>query len=66
LRLKTAYAERLETLLHERLNKIDELNGQLQQSREQVRRLGLENEILAAMLAAPRLDAAMLAQKLDQ
>jgi chromosome segregation ATPase len=34
---------RLELLLHERLTKIDELNGKLQQSREQVRRLGLEN-----------------------
>jgi predicted RNase H-like nuclease (RuvC/YqgF family) len=44
---------RLELLLHERLNKIDELNGKLEQSREQVRRLGLENELLAAMVAAP-------------
>jgi regulator of replication initiation timing len=45
----------LELLLQERLNKIDELNGKLQQSREQVRRLGLENEPLVAMIAAPEL-----------
>jgi predicted nucleic acid-binding Zn-ribbon protein len=54
---------RLELLLHERLTKIDELNGKLQQSREQVRRLGLENEILTLMIAAPPLDPAMLAPK---
>jgi predicted RNase H-like nuclease (RuvC/YqgF family) len=54
---------RLELLLHERLTKIDELNAKLEQSREQVRRLGLENEILTAMIAAPPLYASMLAAK---
>ena len=55
---------RLELLLHERLTKIDELNAKLNQSREQVRRLGLENEILTAMIAAPpQVDGAMLAPK---
>jgi septal ring factor EnvC (AmiA/AmiB activator) len=47
------HAQRLEVLLCSRLQTIDELNGKLEQSRQQVRRLGLENEILAAMIAAP-------------
>jgi hypothetical protein len=37
----------LEFLLHQRSERIDELNGKLEQSREQIRRLGLENELLA-------------------
>ena len=32
LRLKTVYAERLEYLLHERSERIDELNGKLEQA----------------------------------
>jgi regulator of replication initiation timing len=52
---KQGAVSRLELLLHERLTKIDELNAKLDQSREQVRRLGLENELLAAMIAAPEL-----------
>jgi hypothetical protein len=55
LRTKTLYAQRLEFLLHQRSERIDELNGKLEQSREQVRRLGLENELLAAMIVAPEL-----------
>src|SRR6516164_6070592 len=70
LRLKTLYAERLEYLVHERSERVDELNAKLEQYRQQVRRLGLENEILTAMIAAPprsdfaaQSDAAMLAPK---
>jgi hypothetical protein len=43
---------RLETLVHERDGRVNELNALLEQSRQQVRRLGLENELLAAMIAA--------------
>jgi chromosome segregation ATPase len=54
---------RLETLLQERLHKIDELNGRLEQSREQVRRLDQECEHLADMIRImPQLEA-MLAPK---
>ena len=35
------------------LTKIDELTGTIDQQRQQIRRLGLENELLAAMIAAP-------------
>jgi septal ring factor EnvC (AmiA/AmiB activator) len=51
LRSKTLYAQRLEYLLHERSERIDELNGQLDRLRALNQRLGLENEVLAAMLA---------------
>ena len=44
---------RLKILLRERLARIDELNGQLEQSRLKIQRLGLENAVLAAMIAAP-------------
>jgi hypothetical protein len=53
LRLKTQYAERLQYVLQQRSETIDELNGKLEQSRERIRRLGLENELLAAMIGAP-------------
>jgi hypothetical protein len=53
LRSKTLYAQRLEHLVHERSERVDELSAKLEQSREQVRRLGLENELLAAMIAPP-------------
>jgi hypothetical protein len=39
LALKTQYATRLEYLLHQRSETIDQLHGQLEQSRAQVRRL---------------------------
>ena len=55
---------RLELLLHERLTKIDELNSRLEQSRAQIRRLGLENEILTAMIAAPPVEAGSLEAEL--
>ena len=45
----------LELLLQERLTKIDELSSRLDQSREQVRHLGLENQVLVEMIAAPEL-----------
>ena len=59
LAIKTQYASRLETLLHERLTKIDELNGKLEQSREQIRRLDQECEHLVQVVRfTPPLDAA--------
>jgi hypothetical protein len=60
---KAGAVGRLELLLHERLTKIDELNGKLEQSREQIRRLDLQNELLVEMLAPPPVDGAMLAPK---
>jgi hypothetical protein len=63
LRTKTVYAQRLEYLVHERSERVDELSAKLEQSREQVRRLGLENEVLTAMIAAPPVEGAMLAPK---
>jgi hypothetical protein len=39
------------------------LNGKLEQSRAQIRRLSLGNEILAAMIATPPVEATMLAPK---
>ena len=53
---------RLECLLRERSERI-ELNGKLEQSRQQVQRLGLENQLLIEMIAAPPVQAAMLAPK---
>jgi chromosome segregation ATPase len=66
LRTKQTQLGGLELALVQRLQTIDQLNAKLDQSREQVRRLGLENEILTAMIAAPApeaLDAAMLSPK---
>ena len=60
---KNRYTGKLEYLVHERSERIDELGAKLKQLREQLRRLGLENEILTAMIAAPPLDAAMLVPK---
>jgi len=53
---KAGHVQRLEVLLCSRLQTIDELHGKLEQSREQIRRLGLENELLAQMVARPQLD----------
>jgi hypothetical protein len=63
LRTKTLYAERLEYLLHERSERIDQLIAQVDQLRHSNKKLGLENEVLTAMIAAPPIDAAMLAPK---
>jgi hypothetical protein len=53
LALKTQYASRLETLLHERLNKIDELTAQVDQLRHQNKKLDAEAGHLAAIIVAP-------------
>jgi len=53
LRLKQLHVEKLEILVRERSERIDQLNSELEQSRAQVRRLDLQNEILVAMIAAP-------------
>jgi hypothetical protein len=55
LQTKQTAVSGLELALRERSERIDALNARLEQSREQVRRLGLENELLAAMIAAPEL-----------
>jgi hypothetical protein len=65
LETKQGAVSRLETLLQQRLETIDALNGKLEQSRQQVQRLDLENQILVEMIAAPNLDVPMLTQKLD-
>jgi hypothetical protein len=63
LAIKTQYATRLEYLLHQRSETIDELTGKLEQSREQVRRLDQECEHLADMIRImPQLEA-MLSPK---
>ena len=64
LRLKTVYCERLEYLMRERSERIDELNAKLDQLREQNKRLDQENEHLADMVRLlPQLDPAMLVPK---
>ena len=63
LRTKQIYCQRLEFLLHQRSERIDELNGKLEQSREQIRRLDQECEHLADMIRImPQLEA-MLSTK---
>jgi hypothetical protein len=64
LRLKTIYAERLEVLLHQRLETIDALHGRIDQLRDQNRKLEIEAEHYADMVRLlPQLDPAMLAPK---
>jgi len=64
LAIKTRYAERLEFLLAARNARIDQLQGQLEQSRQQVQRLDAECEHLADMVRLlPQLDPAMLGAK---
>jgi hypothetical protein len=63
LETKQGAVGRLEVLLRERLTRIDELNGKLEQSRQQLQRLDLQNEILIEMIASPPLNGAMLAAK---
>lgn len=45
---------RLELLLRERIERIDELNGRIEQLRNQNRRLDEENEHLVEMMRLPR------------
>jgi hypothetical protein len=51
LRLKIIYAERLETLVHQRNQRIDNLFGLLERARRQNIKLDEENEHLAALIA---------------
>jgi hypothetical protein len=61
LRNAEGYNCGLEVLLIERLKRIDELQGRLDQSRQQVKRLEAEAEHLAELVRlAPPVDAAML------
>jgi hypothetical protein len=50
-------------LLQSRSNRIDELTGVIDQLRCANQKLGLQNEVLGAMIAAPPVEAAMLAPK---
>ena len=52
------YAGRLECLLHERMERIDQLVAQVDQLRLKNKQLDKEAEHLAAIIAAPQLDAA--------
>ena len=45
---------RLEVLMRERMERIDELNGRLEQARAQNRRLDEENERLVEMVRLPQ------------
>ena len=47
---KEGYAAKLELVLHQRLETIDQLNGKLEQSRAQVRRLDAECEHLVQLV----------------
>ena len=51
---KQDYTNKLEVLLRERLQRIDELNGKLEQARAQNRRLDEENERLVEMVRLPQ------------
>src|SRR5262249_38317738 len=51
---KQQYAERLEVLLRQRLERIDNLNGKLEQARESNKRLKGEGKRLAVMVETPR------------
>ena len=53
LRSKTLYAKRLEYLLHERSERIDQLTGVIDQLRSANQKLNLENHCLTALLTAP-------------
>ena len=57
---KQGYAERLEVLLRELLERIDDLNGKLEQAREQNKRLKAEAEHQAAMAGGPSMLRAWL------
>jgi hypothetical protein len=61
---KQKYASRLEYLIRTRSERIADLNGKIEQLREQNKRLDQENEHLAEMIRfTPPLDAAMLTPK---
>ena len=50
---KEGHVGRLEILLHQRTQTIDELNAKLEQLRDQNKRLDAENEHLAEMVRLP-------------
>jgi hypothetical protein len=49
LRHQQDFVSRLKFLLRERLARIDDLNGKLEQARAQIRKLGEENDHLAQL-----------------
>jgi hypothetical protein len=58
---KAGYAAKLELVLHQRMERIDQLQAAIDLLRQRNQHLDLENHCLTALLAAP--DAAMLAPK---
>jgi hypothetical protein len=63
LRMKTIYASRLEVLVQERCERVDELSAKLEQSRAHIKKLDQECEHLADMVRImPQLEA-MLSPK---
>jgi hypothetical protein len=63
LRMKTIYASRLEVLVQERCERVDELSAKLEQSRAHIKKLDEECEHLADMIRImPQLEA-MLSPK---
>jgi hypothetical protein len=58
---KVGYAAKLELVLHQRMERIDQLQAAIDLLRQRNQHLDLENHCLTALLAAP--DAAMLAPK---
>jgi hypothetical protein len=63
LRMKIVYCERLELALHQRNEMIDALHGRIDQLRQRNKQLESEADHLATLIAAPPVDAAMLAPK---
>jgi uncharacterized protein (DUF3084 family) len=61
---KQQYGSRLELLLRERMERIDELTAQVDQLRHQNKQLDAEAEHLAAIIAAPQLDVSSLRAEL--
>jgi regulator of replication initiation timing len=58
LTTKKHYAERLEVLLRERMERIDELYATIDQLRERNKRLEAEADHLATIIAVPKVEAA--------
>ena len=66
---KQQYASRLELLLRERMERIDELNAEVDQLRHENKKLDAEAEHLAEMVrwpAAPRVAAEPLTEPVEQ
>jgi hypothetical protein len=56
LNSKANYVCALESVLHERMDKVDKLNAVIDRLRQQNQQLGLKNHCLVALLVAPSSD----------